>query len=172
MPAEWSRLLSRLSRADLQKLLAAKTESEELQQRRAALLKELAAIEKSLAKLAGGKDKISRSRAQTTVKATRRKKAAVKRKAAKSKAKAKPKAKQTGRKAAAATRGGGRQTLEDVVVAILKEHGEPMPFKALLATIVKGKRFATRSQNFDNVLRRTLSTSKRVKRTSRGVYGI
>jgi len=47
-----------------------------------------------------------------------------------------------------------------------------MAFKDILATIEKKKLVRTRSKNFANVLRRTLSTSKAVKRVGRGVYGV
>ena len=47
-----------------------------------------------------------------------------------------------------------------------------MSFKDLHAAIVGGKLFATKSAKFDNVLRRTLSTSKKVKRVARGIYAV
>ena len=65
-----------------------------------------------------------------------------------------------------------RATLEDVIVTLIEKHGGPMSFKDILAAIIDGKLVKTRSSQFDNVLRRTLSTSDRVKRVSRGVYGI
>jgi DNA repair exonuclease SbcCD ATPase subunit len=68
--------------------------------------------------------------------------------------------------------GGPRVKLEDVVVNILEQHGGPMPFKQILETIVTGELFTSRSANFDNVLRRTVSTSEKIKRVSRGVYGL
>ncbi len=70
----------------------------------------------------------------------------------------------------APARASGRLTLEEVVVAVIGKNGKPMSFQDLMAAIVKGKLFATKSKNFDNVLRRTLSTSKVVKRVGRGIY--
>ncbi|MFH2053394.1 MAG: hypothetical protein ABIK96_13095 [bacterium] len=70
----------------------------------------------------------------------------------------------------APARASGRQTLEEVVLAVIRRNGKPMAFKDLMAAIVKGKLFATKSKNFDNVLRRTLSTSEVVKRVGRGIY--
>lgn len=47
-----------------------------------------------------------------------------------------------------------------------------MAFPDLLAKIQKDKLVATKSKNFANVLRRTLSTSKGVKRVGRGIYAV
>ena len=198
MSADLKRLLSSLSREDLQRLLNAKDEIEGLEQRRQALLEELAVVEKDLARLvatSAGKGRRS-TRSKSTPKAGGRKKAAKKtvaRKTAKKKSTAKKAAtkkagskkagtkktatKKTGTKkavprTATAGQGAKRQTLEDVVMGILREHGQPMPFQVLLETIVTGGHFKSRSKNFDNVLRRTLSTSERIKRLSRGVYGL
>jgi ElaB/YqjD/DUF883 family membrane-anchored ribosome-binding protein len=81
-----------------------------------------------------------------------------------------------GKAAAAAKdqRGGGekRATLEDVIYSLIEKRGKPVPFQDLLGTITGKKLFKTRSTNFDNVLRRTLSTSTRIKRVGRGMYGI
>jgi hypothetical protein len=210
MPADLKRLLTSLSREDLQRLLNAKDEIEGLEQRRQALLEELAVVEKDLARLvATTADRPRRStRRQSAPTAGARKKAAkkkvtkkkvakkkvTKKKAIKKKAtKKKPTAKKTAakktsskktsskktnarkattKKTAARKTAPGRQTLEDVVMRLLQEHGQPMPFQLLLETIVTGGHFQSRSKNFDNVLRRTLSTSDRIKRLSRGVYGL
>ncbi len=56
--------------------------------------------------------------------------------------------------------------------SLIEKRGEPVPFQVLIKTITGKKLFKTRSSNFDNVLRRTLSTSKRIKRVGRGLYGI
>mgnify|MGYP007005251345 CR=1 FL=1 len=80
--------------------------------------------------------------------------------------------KKTARKPRAAAAGKGRVTLEDVIVKVLKGNRGPMPFKEMKKVIVDGKLFKTKSANFDNVLRRTLSTSKAVKRVGRGVYTV
>ncbi|MEZ4389315.1 MAG: HTH domain-containing protein [Candidatus Krumholzibacteriia bacterium] len=183
MPTDLSRLIKTLSRADIEHLLAAKDELESLESRRQELLKELAAVESRLAKLAGRAlgqpprttaKKTARKAVKKTAKkrakksAKRAAKAAPKR-SAKTKAKAEPKAKPQ-----AATRGRarGKATLEDVVVQVLTRHGDTMSFKDLLSTITTKKLFKTRSKAFDNVLRRTLSTSERVKRVGRGLYGL
>lgn len=77
-----------------------------------------------------------------------------------------------GRPASVKREGGKRATLEDVVIGLITKRGEAMPFQELLSTITRKKLFATRSTNFDNVLRRTLSTSTRIKRVGRGMYGV
>ena len=66
----------------------------------------------------------------------------------------------------------GRVRLEDVILAVLRKSKKPVTFKKLYATIVDGKLFATKSANFDNVLRRTLSTSDAVARVGRGLYAV
>ncbi|MDY0108846.1 MAG: hypothetical protein RBT60_02805 [Candidatus Krumholzibacteria bacterium] len=186
MPADVSRLLVQLSRADLQNLLAAKVEIEELQERRAVLQKELGTIENALLRLLGkaaGAHGRGKKRKQVPAKSAKSAKPAKKKKAAKRKLAKQAKKRVAKRPAGTARKGkpsvtasgraaGGRITLEDVVVSVLKRHGEPLPFKVLLQTIVGGRLFKTRSANFENVLRRTLSTSKRVKRVGRGVYGL
>jgi len=164
MPENYTRLLADLSRADIEKLLAAKSEVEALETRRAELQKELAAVDKQIERLIGkavGK-KVTRRPAKKAAKKVTKKAAKkvtkkVKKKAAKKsrKASAKPKVK-----------------LEDVVYTILEKNGGPMSFKDIFATIVEGKLYKSRSDKFDNVLRRTLSTSEKIKRISRGIYGI
>ncbi len=113
---------------------------------------------------------------KTTRKKTGKKAAKKTAKKTAKKAAAKP-AKALRRKVAAApakaARGAGkRPTLEDVVANLIAKRGEPVAFQDLLATITGKKLFETKSANFDNVLRRTLSTSTRIKRVGRGMYGI
>ncbi|MBD3221791.1 hypothetical protein GF314_11175 [bacterium] len=142
MPAELNRLVSELSRAEIEKLLAAKDEVEALQTRRRELEKEIAGIDKQIAKLVG-RSTAGRARGGKTARRTG-----------------------TRRKA------GAKASLEDVVVQVLTERGEPMAFKEILETITSQKLFRSRSKSFDNVLRRTISTSDKIKRVSRGVYGL
>jgi hypothetical protein len=47
---------------------------------------------------------------------------------------------------------------------------KPMAFPEIMATIQKKKLIKTKSANFANVLRRTISTSEKIKRVSRGTY--
>ena len=199
MPKDLSRLLTELSRDDLERLLAAKSEVEELETRRDELRRDLAEVERQLARLAdavpgrGGAGrrkksakKVARKAASKKAKKTTGKKAAKKtarttgtaagKKAAKKTVKkagkkaGKKTAKKTAKKAAKAPR--SQPTLEDVIVQVLQEHGEPMAFKNILSTITGRKLFKTRSKSFDNVLRRTISTSDRIKRHGRGIYTV
>jgi hypothetical protein len=140
MSAELNRLVAELSRAEIEKLLAVKDEVEQLETRRRELEKEIAGIDKKIARLVG----------KATRKATRRR----------APAGGRP------RKRAAKMR------LEDVVIKVLTDRGEPMAFKEILETITAEGLFKSRSKAFDNVLRRTLSTSDKIKRVSRGVYGL
>ena len=71
MPSDVSRLLRELSRTDLERLLAAKGEIEELEQRRDALQKELAEVERRLEQLAG--DATGRGTTSRPGRATRKK---------------------------------------------------------------------------------------------------
>ena len=78
--------------------------------------------------------------------------------------------KQVRRKPAAGTTSRGRVKLEDVVLGVIAKNKGPISFKDLCSIITGKKLFKTKSKNFDNVLRRTLSTSKAIKRVGRGVY--
>ncbi len=63
-----------------------------------------------------------------------------------------------------------RQTVESVVITLLKANQKPMAFPEIMATIQKRKLIKTKSANFANVLRRTISTSGTIKRVARGTY--
>jgi hypothetical protein len=142
MPAELNRLVSELSRAEIEKLLAVKDEIETLKARRGELEKEIAGIDRQIAKLIG-RSSPGRARAG---KGTRR----------------------TGTR----RKSGAKTSLAGVVIQVLTERGEAMAFKEILETITSQKLFRSRSKSFDNVLRRTISTSDKIKRVSRGVYGL
>lgn len=168
MPENYTRLLADLSRADIEKLLAAKSEVEALENRRTELQKELVAVDKQIERLIGkavGKKAIRRPAKKATKKVAKKAAKKVAKKAMKKVAKKAPK---KSRKASAKP----KMKLEDVVYTILEKNGGPMTFKDIFATIVEGKLYKSRSDKFDNVLRRTLSTSEKIKRISRGVYGI
>jgi hypothetical protein len=199
MPTNVMAMLQSLSRVQIERLLKTKERIETLQSRREELRKELAQVDADLSGLlegAGDVAKTVRSGRKSAKKAAAKKatakKATAKKAAAKKVARgktskkraakasggvaAKP-AKNGRRKAAAAapakTRGAGKKaTLEDVVYGLIEKRGAPVPFQVLLSTIMGKKLFTTRSNNFDNVLRRTLSTSTRIKRVGRGIYGI
>ncbi|MCB1183043.1 hypothetical protein KDM41_06395 [bacterium] len=112
-----------------------------------------------------GKKKVAKKAARKAVKKVAKKVA--------KKAAGKASRKGTGKAAPkAGGKGAAKKTLEDVIVQVLKAAGKPVPYRDLFAKIVDGKLFRTRSSNFDNVMRRTLSTSDRVQRVSRGVYGL
>ncbi len=110
--------------------------------------------------------KATRKKTTTRKKVTKKKvakKKATKKKVAKKKTVAK---KAAGRKTAA----GRGPTVESVVIGLLKKAGKPVSFQDLLKTITEGKLVKSRSADFSNVLRRTLSTSEKVVRAGRGVY--
>ena len=67
---------------------------------------------------------------------------------------------------------GGGGTLQEVVAGLIRAHGSPMAFQDILRTIQSRKLVKTKSKDFANVLRRTLSTSRLVKRVARGTYGV
>jgi len=168
-------LLNELSTADLKRLLVARERIDILEKEKSKLLKELATVESELRGLmtgTAGKRTVRRASKKTSRKVTAKKAATKKagkktvRAAAKKKA---PRAAKRGKKKVAT---GGRVTLEDVVVQVIKKNGAPVAFKDLMAKIVKGKLFKSKSKSFDNVLRRTLSTSQKVKRAGRGVYDV
>lgn len=192
MPRKMSSLLNDLSTTDLKWLLAARERIDVLEVTKAGLVKELAKVEKELDKLmsdaaragAGATRKVRRKKVakkaarKTGKKATRKKvarkkvvkKKVVRRKAAGKKSSVKKAPVKKSAKGRAS--GTGKMKLEDVIVKVIKKHGSPMAFQDLKARILKGKLFKTKSGNFDNVLRRTLSTSKAVKRVGRGIYDV
>ena len=162
-------VLTQLTTAELKRLLVARERIDVLDKEKTKLLKELAVVEGELRKLMGGK-------APTRRKVTKRK--ATKRKAAKKKVTRKKTAKKAVRrkvvrkKATRGKAGGSRIPLEDVIVSVLRKAGGKMSFQDLLATIVKGKLYKSTAASVDNVLRRTLSTSGKVKRVGRGIYAV
>ncbi|MBU8871925.1 MAG: hypothetical protein KOO60_13745 [Gemmatimonadales bacterium] len=184
MPRTKSSLLKTLSTADFKRLLAARERIDTLEKEKAQLVKSLSAIDDELAKLMAGEPGQTRKKRAASKKvrgkSTGRKKTArvkasgtktlkkvVRKKAAKKKAAPK---KSSARKAAVPAK--GKIKLEDVVVRIINRKKGPVAFKDLYSAIVKGKLFTSKSNNFDNVLRRTLSTSKKVKRVGRGLYNV
>jgi len=174
------------------KLTATKSQFAALESRLAALDKEYAAVQVAtgqlVAALLKGAEAKSKTKASTT---TRTKKVQVGKKvtaakgkpgrkpgtravkkatAANAKPGRKPKA-QVAKKPKATTKA-PRQTVESVVVALLKANKKPMAFPEIMATIQKRKLIKTKSANFENVLRRTISTSSKIKRVARGVYRV
>jgi len=178
-------LLTDLSLSQVKKLVTIKERTEKLSAQKQKLEKDLAKVDRELARLFDEltglskkktRKKVKRkARAKATGKKARRvaKKTAAKvgKKAGRKKAVRKAAAKKAGRKAPA-RKAGGKLTLEDVVVGLIKKRGKPIPFQDLLKTITRKKLVKTRSSNFDNVLRRTLSTSSKLKRAGRGIYDV
>ena len=176
MPRAKINLLTEMTAADLRKLAKDKERLEKLEGQKAAIAKDLAQVDKEIAKLLvsltgrkptrkkAGRKKVAKKR---VVKAATKKKAPVKRKTGK-KVVAKKAAKK--RVAKKATTKAPRVTVESVVVDLLKGSKEPMAFQDILSTIQDKKLIKSKSKNFANVLRRTLSTSKKVKRVARGTY--
>ena len=196
MPTNVMAMLQSLSRAQIERLLKAKERIETLQSRRDELRKELAQIEADSRRLARGDRRRGQDRPQAAQVGERRRprrKATAQedrqeargeeasltprsgRRATQGHEGARRRRPRTGPRGHGAPKSGGagkRATLEDVVVSLIEKRGEPVPFQVLLSTIIGKKLFKTRSSNFDNVLRRTLSTSTRIKRVGRGIYGI
>ncbi|MEN8007380.1 MAG: hypothetical protein ABFS42_10220 [Candidatus Krumholzibacteriota bacterium] len=163
MPRNKSSLLNDLSTSDLKRLLAARERIDVLETEKSRLVKELAKIDSELAKLMRGASAKS---------AGVRKKVTKKKAAGKKTGKKKVARKKVAKKVAAGSAGAAKMKLEDVIVAVIRKKRSPIAFQDLKARIVKGKLFKTKSGNFDNVLRRTLSTSRMVKRVGRGIYDV
>lgn len=170
--------------AELKAMLAAKTKIDDLESQRAALQKELARIEKELAAVMAGaapgtsnRKKAGRKKAAKTAAKRPARKTAAKAATAASKrgtpkkvTRAKGRAKKatgTATKRAAAK---SAPTIESVVIDLIKANGGKMAFQEVLATIQKKKLIKTKAKDFANVLRRTISTSGKIKRAGRGVY--
>ena len=153
----------------------AKTQSQfkKLESRLAALDKEYAAVQVATGQLVAALLKGATTKAKATApKATRTPKVQVrgKAKAAKAKPGRKPKAQVAAKRGRPAAPKAPRQTVESTVVALLKANKKPMAFTEIMATIQKKKLIKTKSANFANVLRRTISTSSKIKRVARGTY--
>jgi hypothetical protein len=168
-------LLTGMSAAELRRLAKTKERLDGLEGKRAVLAKDLAQVDKEIAKLlsslTGRKPARKKAGRKKVGKKTAKKRAAKvvpkkKVQVGKKKAAKKRVAKKTGAKKAP------RVTVESVVVALLKGRKKPMAFQDILATIEKKKLVTSKSKNFANVLRRTLSTSKKIKRVARGMYGV
>ena len=141
-----------------------------IEARLAVLDKEYAAVQAATEQLVAALLKGAAARTKTPApKTTRSPKVQVARKtkAAKARPGRKPKVQVAKSKAALKA---PRQTVESVVVALLKANKKPMAFPEIMATIQKKKLIKTKSANFANVLRRTISTSSKIKRVGRGVY--
>lgn len=173
MPRSLKTIASELSLDELRQLLAVKEKLTGLEKRKAQLEQELAVVTAQIDKLVAGagaapRKQAGRRKAANTAKKTA--KAAAKKTVKKTAKKAvKKTAKKAARKKAAAK---PKATVETVVVDLIRGHGKPMAFQDILAKVTEGKLVKTKSKNFANVLRRTISTSKLVKRVGRGVYGV
>lgn len=157
--------------SELKAMLAAKTKIDELTAKRDALAADLAMVDKELAGLLGGvvpgtpagkkaSKKAAAKAATAAPKRGRPRRAAGDKKTAKkpTRAKSAPRAAKSA------------PTIESVVVDLIKANGGKMAFQEVLATIQKKKLIKTKAKDFANVLRRTISTSGKIKRAGRGVY--
>ena len=170
MPRKKSSLLKDLSTAELKQLLAARERIDVLEVEKSRLVRALAKVEKELGKLMSGT-----AGADVGVGKRVRKKPTARKAGAREVVGKKGTGKNRVKKKSPHTRqavGAGKMKLEDVIVAVIRKKRGPVAFQDLKARIVMGKLFKTKSGNFDNVLRRTLSTSKAVKRVARGVYDL
>ena len=134
-----------------------------------------AAAKKTAKKKTVKKKVMSKTKKKVTASVTAPKKKAAKKKAAKKKTAKKKVTKKTAAKtprAAAKKTAKKAQTVESVVVDLLRKEKGTMSFQEILKRITTGKLIKTKSKNFANVLRRTLSTSTKVSRPSRGVYAL
>ena len=183
MPNSQKDFLTSLTASEMEKLLVARKRIDVLLGEKAKLTSALKKIEDELSRLMDGGGKSSAAKAPVKKKSAPRKKAVrkkvatrkvsakkvVKKAAAKKKVVAR---KSPAKKKPVSMKAEGRVKLEDVIVRIIKSKGKSISYKDLMDIIVKKKLFKSKSSNFDNVLRRTLSTSKLVKRVGRGVYAV
>ena len=169
MPRSLKALAAGLSLDELRHLLVVKEKLSALEKRRTKLEKELAKVETQIAKLIkGDKRKLRAGKTVKRKKATRKKTVRAKSGTAKKAAR-----KSTARKKAPVRKKAARKpTVETVVADLIRKNGEPMMFKEILSTIKRKKLVKTKSKNFANVLRRTISTSTLLKRKGRGIYGL
>lgn len=161
-------ILESLTAAQLKQMLAVKERADELQAVRKDLASQLAKVEKEIAQLLGGAAAPA-PRKKAAKKSTGKKRGRPPKAAAEAKGAAKETAKRPVKRTPR-TKAPTAARLEDVVVQVIKAGGGKLAFPEILSTITSQKLYASKSKNFDNVLRRTISTSKKVKRVSRGVY--
>lgn len=174
MPRTKPVLASDLSLADIKNLLAAKQKMVALEEKKSKLEEDLAAVnaqlEKLVASIKPGAARAGRKPGRKPGRPAAKKAGRRVVKKAKTKAKAKQKSPvRTKAKRVPARKGG---TLQEVVATLIRENGKPMAFQDILAAIAKRKLVKTRSKNFANVLRRTISGSKAFNNVARGVYGL
>jgi len=138
-----------------------------------------AVVKKAAAKKAAAKKAVAKKAAakKTVAKKAVAKKAIAKKttaKPAKKKATAKRAAtkKAAAKKPAAKGKAAGKATLESVVAGLIRANGGKMSVQDILAAIAKGKLVKSKSGNFANVLRRTLSTSTILVSAGRGLYKV
>ncbi len=193
MPNVKKSFLTSLTASEMKRLLVARERIDVLMAEKDKLTQALNKIESELLKLMAGSQKSPSARGKkksigkkVTRKKVAKKKVAKKKVAKKKVTKKKVVTKASGkrttskkssrktqvRKTVATAKGKSRVKLEDVIVKVIKANRKPMKYQDLIETIVKKKLFTTKSSNFDNVLRRTLSTSKLIKRVGRGVYAV
>ena len=173
MPRMKSKPSTRPPAAKRKQLAAIQAQFKKLESRLAALDKEYAALQAATGQLVASLLKGAAAKAKATApRATRTPKVQVGRKAKATKAKPgrKPKVQVAAKRGRPAAPKAPRQTVESVVVALLKANKKPMAFPEIMATIQKKKLIKTKSANFANVLRRTISTSGAIKRVARGTY--
>lgn len=60
-------------------------------------------------------------------------------------------------------------TIESFIIDVIQANGGKMAFQEILATIQKKKLIKTKARDFANVLRRKISTSRKIMRAGRGV---
>jgi hypothetical protein len=175
MPRRKSKPATSLTAAKRKQLAATQAQFKKLESRLAALDREYAAVQVATNQLvasllveAAGKAKTAASTTTRTPKVQVGKKV----KATKAKPGRKPKAQVAAKRGRPAAPKAPRQTVESVVVALLKANKKPMAFTEIMATIQKKKLIKTKSANFANVLRRTISTSSKIKRVARGTYRV
>jgi hypothetical protein len=125
-------------------------------------------VRKKVAAKKAGRKVVKKAAKKAAKKATRKTTA---KKTAQKKTVRKKTAKKTARKAPAKRAAAGA-TLEDVVIAVIKAAGKEMSFPDIRDTITSQKLYKSKSKNFDNVLRRTISTAKGIKRVGRGIYAV
>ena len=173
MPRKKSKPTTAPTAAKRNQLAATQAQFKKLEARLDALDKEYAAVQAATGQLVAGLLKGAAAKAKaTTSKTTRTPKVQVGRKAKAAKAKPgrKPKVRVAAKRGRPAAPTAPRQTVESVVISLLKANKKPMAFPEIMSTIQKRKLIKTKSANIANVLRRTISTSSTIKRVGRGVY--
>jgi len=159
--SNFSKMLNTVSVADLKSLLTAKEKLDKLQLKKSSLEKDLASVDKEIASLQGSLGK--------PVSAMRRG-----RKPGQKQSISKKKAVRAKRKPAAKGTKPAQPSIQSLILEILKDKKKPLSVNEIADSLLKEKKYKTKSSNFKNQLRVLLYRNQRglFKKVGAGQFGL